>query len=1234
MASAPADSAPPLPQVAAVLAAFLSPSVSPDERRAREAELVALRDRPDAWRWALETLFTPTSSPILDGGVDEIGAAAPLQWLLCSAVESALLRRWHVLPDADRRFLSSAVSACLVPPARGLTPLAISKLAKALADVAKREWPERDPDFFNRLLAVAESNRFGPSALAALRVVAVACEELAGEAADVAAPSVDSHRADALAAHVLARAPEVARRIIVQTLPDVRLDDPASRAPLREDERRSRLDRRAAALRAAVAVVAASGSSAAALEAVGADGLRWIFGCVREGVRDAASHAGVLAEDEDDGPASRASLDAALELLVELLGKARAGPSVAPLLALAAEFFAETCDAFAAPAADSDSMGDSGDDRSADGDENPSLADAATSFFRALASILAAQLPRLEPLGVVPRLLESLLRATASATDPRAFLAACGAWRETLARVVAERERVEDAGEDFDASPVRARYAGGVAHLVELILRRCLHAGGRVPGAAAGPGPYLSELDPTPGSGFGAVDGADEGERDDDARDRRGDWDDDDPFGLRALSDDDDDASGFDGSDPFDARDSERDAFRAGCVALAGAAADACPAATSSRVLPAFRAALERYGAAASGECLTTRGAGAGAGAEAATAALEATEDAATALEVMARCAGGMAAGGRGGVGGAEGSSAAVDAVTALLDAAPELARVATIHARTVANTAPITAASARRIPRAAYAAVGACAPWAARLAEASSSSSSGFLAAALRASLEPLRRPDEYSDATIAAASGAIAAALNASRPSPAELLSSSETAEAARILPAAATARRGVASVAASECLGALGAAMLRRAPGGASDDADAQLWAPRVAAFETFAAATTDAAKSAAARGDWRVFADATRATAALTVAAADAPAAPRRAAVAATAGALLPIIAELLARAEDAGMFRGGDVRGGDVRGAADADAYAFAFAPAADACAFFVETTIRRAAAGDVDADLLLAVAARLLRGDASNARRAPRLVSLAAAILTRPSSAVASALAPALEITAGRWEGAAEGAAEGAVSPAAAAPASAASAAASSAAIAPEFRAPLAAVHLATLRLRWPAFKAAMRDASPAPGTRAAILSATPRMALERAGGVLTGAIPATPAAFRGVVVEVLRCERAGILRAECLATLNLREAFAGAAVGALVARRHEGAAAELRELTHALASADPDAFFNRVAPAAAAEARHLTDEQRAAILALVPRTCADEPSLGRALERFARDAKLYARVNRTALLE
>jgi hypothetical protein len=44
---------------------------------------------------------------------------------------------------------------------------------------------------------------------------------------------------------------------------------------------------------------------------------------------------------------------------------------------------------------------------------------------------------------VVPALLESLLAATASLAEPRSFLAAAGAWRAVLARLVAAREAAE-----------------------------------------------------------------------------------------------------------------------------------------------------------------------------------------------------------------------------------------------------------------------------------------------------------------------------------------------------------------------------------------------------------------------------------------------------------------------------------------------------------------------------------------------------------------------------------------------------------------------------------------------------------------------------------------------------------------------------------------------------------------------------------------------------------------------
>ena len=77
------------------------------------------------------------------------------------------------------------------------------------------------------------------------------------------------------------------------------------------------------------------------------------------------------------------------------------------------------------------------------------------------------------------------------------------------------------------------------------------------------------------------MDGADEDdagvERRGDSDPFGGDWDDDDPFGLCALSDDaDDDDAGVDDSDPFDAGQ-RAGRVAEGCVALAGAASDAAP---------------------------------------------------------------------------------------------------------------------------------------------------------------------------------------------------------------------------------------------------------------------------------------------------------------------------------------------------------------------------------------------------------------------------------------------------------------------------------------------------------------------------------------------------------------------------------------------------------------------------------------------------------------------------------
>lgn len=167
-------------EAAALLAKFLSPHTTPRDRTALEASLIAIRDGPGAWRWGLELLAAPAGAADAraaqggaGGGV--LGGGAALQWLAAAAVESAILRRWQQLMPADRNAIFNATWGCLIPPAPGVSPLAATKLAKALVDVAKLRWPEEDPGFFDRLLAAAAA----PStSSAALRVIAVSFEEL------------------------------------------------------------------------------------------------------------------------------------------------------------------------------------------------------------------------------------------------------------------------------------------------------------------------------------------------------------------------------------------------------------------------------------------------------------------------------------------------------------------------------------------------------------------------------------------------------------------------------------------------------------------------------------------------------------------------------------------------------------------------------------------------------------------------------------------------------------------------------------------------------------------------------------------------------------------------------------------------------------------------------------------------------------------------------------------------
>ena len=1148
-----------------MLHAFFSAHTPPDHRRALEAELLATRDAPGAWRWGLELLASQHAQTTTDPA---------LQWLAAAAVESAVCRRWRSLMGADRDALARGAWACVIPPAPGVVPMAATKLGKALVETAKLRWPEEDPTFVDRLLRAAAVRRTSD---AALEVLAVFFDEIFAErdASD-----------EALRRHAEAAAPGAVTTLVAllrDALPRALGSIPVGGG---DDERGAAARHCASVLNALVAALGNS-NDVSVLVAVGRDGVEALFACVHGGIAAAAAH------ESDDAPSTDGMYRGALRCLVELLGGGCLPPSVGePLLAAAADGLRGCCEALATAAAAAEEGGWGGD--------SPAYEDAAVAFLRSFSVVLSAQLPRLERLtngyeNLLPRLLASLLEATRALAEPRSFLAAGGAWRAVI----------EHADE---SSEMRSGYyEAGFGQLAELVVSRCFYCRGGGEGVQGGGGLFLAELDPSPGSGLGIEDGAVEAELTLSGGCRG----DDEVFGLSHLIDE---SSRKDASES-----SERDVFRTGCTALLGRAADVCPAAVLSRVFPAFHSALERYGETAAAAAAGGRH----------PQALEATEDIVAALEALTRCAGGMSIGCTAG-GGDAAAEAATAAVRALLESAPGLAQAA--RAASAGGDvgvgggviedgagASLVSEAAARIPPAVYAAVGACAPWATRWLGGGGGghpgASASLLAAVLRAVLPPLRAAAHgVHDPALAPAAGALTAVIGVARPSPADLLGVPETGEALRLVPELVLSGVLPADEGGGDCLGALGGALLRRAPGEATDAAAAQMWEPRVGAFrDALAAPAISAALSGLERlrrGESTSAGSAgVKAAAALVRSAADAPAAPKRTAMAATVAPLLPTVAAALEHLAASDASSASDVA---------------VVAAVVDASIAFLHAVVDASTAADVDAGALRrAVAALCELGGASVAggSAGPRLVSLIAALLTRPGAHLAPLLSPVLSLTLGRWAMQTEGEHV-------------------SSGLAPELRGPLAVVHLAALRSRWSTFfpKAGTSAANAAAAliaadpNAAAVLAAAPRAILEHVRAVLSGAVPASPGALRALLDEMERCRMNAAFMFRTDVFVAARPSLVTAALGTIVGRHHESLGSELASLVHALASEDLDAFFGVVLPGFVASIPGLDDGQRGALVALVPATATDQPSMSRGLRRLARDASLYLRVNRAAL--
>jgi Exportin 1-like protein/Importin-beta N-terminal domain len=134
-----------LNEVQHLLKEFHNPGSSNERKRQIEQQIELFKNRPDAWKICLEALDS------VDNQV--------LWFFCCSTVELLVANRWHTLAAESKLQIRRSVwNLCLELPKLKTTNIEKNKLCQLVALIAKREFPNDDPDFMNRLVDVLQTN--------------------------------------------------------------------------------------------------------------------------------------------------------------------------------------------------------------------------------------------------------------------------------------------------------------------------------------------------------------------------------------------------------------------------------------------------------------------------------------------------------------------------------------------------------------------------------------------------------------------------------------------------------------------------------------------------------------------------------------------------------------------------------------------------------------------------------------------------------------------------------------------------------------------------------------------------------------------------------------------------------------------------------------------------------------------------------------------------------------------
>ena len=144
--------------VAAAVAAVHDPNTPSATRAQAGAFLEAFKARPECAQTSLELYFScsPTAAAVAQGTAQAPGPeATPLRHFALHALESAFRKHWYTWDRATLDRIKSAVVEIAVTRLGDILtePLAIrEKVVTLLVDAAKRDWPQRWPNFLDQIV--------------------------------------------------------------------------------------------------------------------------------------------------------------------------------------------------------------------------------------------------------------------------------------------------------------------------------------------------------------------------------------------------------------------------------------------------------------------------------------------------------------------------------------------------------------------------------------------------------------------------------------------------------------------------------------------------------------------------------------------------------------------------------------------------------------------------------------------------------------------------------------------------------------------------------------------------------------------------------------------------------------------------------------------------------------------------------------------------------------------------